>query len=72
MSLFIKDGKSHIGNGTNGNELIVYVGQCKETYFLHKSLTNQEEVMLGIGGGVGLPSLGELQPNTPRKVPDST
>lgn len=53
-------------------QLFILANVRKPT-FLHKRLTNQQEV---IGrkideGAVELPSFGELQPNTPWKLPDS-
>lgn len=73
MSLFIEDGNFHIGNGTISSGSVVGVEQCKETYFLTQKV-NQPTGSIGgeLGGGeVELHSRGELQLNTPQKVPGS-
>lgn len=50
------------------------LANVRKPTFLHKRLTNQEEVIVGEDGGgvVELPSPDELQLNTPWEVPDST
>lgn len=49
------------------------LANVRKPTFLLKRLTDQQEVTGGEirGGGVELPSLGKLQPNTPWKVLDS-